>query len=102
MSTSSTEGMPGSLIEAALSGVPVVATDVGFVSETVGPGGVLVRPDAGPDEIAVVVRTTLDSAARFGPLARRHAVAQLSWNAIAPAWMEVVAAVSPASPRYGW
>lgn len=45
--TSDSEGLPGVLIEAGLSGVPCVATDVGWVREIIVPGetGVLVRPD---------------------------------------------------------
>ncbi len=103
VSTSSTEGMPGSLIEAALSGVPVVATDVGFVSDVVGPGGVLVDPDARPRDVATAVRTALDDAAHLGQLGRQHAVARLSWNAVVPTWLDVLAAVSrghPVAPRY--
>lgn len=46
--TSDNEGMPVSLIEAALSGVPAVATRVGSVAEVVADGetGLLVEPDA--------------------------------------------------------
>ena len=44
--SSRTEGIPAVLIEAGLSGLPVVATDVGGVREIVVPGetGLLVRP----------------------------------------------------------
>lgn len=43
---SETEGLPGVLIEAGLVGVPVVATDVGFVADivTVPAAGILVPP----------------------------------------------------------
>jgi glycosyltransferase involved in cell wall biosynthesis len=46
LSTSRTEGAPGVLVEAGLAGVPVVAFDVGEISEVVrrGETGVLVRP----------------------------------------------------------
>jgi glycosyltransferase involved in cell wall biosynthesis len=46
--TSDNEGMPVSLIEAGLAGVPTVATDVGSVAEVVQDGqtGLLARPDA--------------------------------------------------------
>ena len=103
VSTSSTEGMPGSLIEAALSGVPVVATDVGFVSDVVGPGGVLVDPKARPSDVATAVRTALDDAAHLGQLGRNHAVEFLSWNAVVPTWLDALAAVSrghPVAARY--
>ena len=94
VTTSSTEGMPGSLIEAVLSGVPVVATDVGFVSDVVGPGGVLVRPDARPRDVADAMRQALDDAVDLGRLGRQHAVERLSWDAVAPTWLDVLAAVS--------
>jgi polysaccharide biosynthesis protein PelF len=38
------EGMPYAVLEAMFSGVPVVATDVGGVAETLGPTGLVVRP----------------------------------------------------------
>ncbi|WP_171118829.1 glycosyltransferase family 4 protein [Streptomyces sp. N502] len=46
--TSDNEGMPVSLIEAGLAGVPTVATNVGSVSEVVQDGttGLLARPEA--------------------------------------------------------
>ncbi|MEU4359777.1 glycosyltransferase [Streptomyces virginiae] len=46
--TSDNEGMPVSLIEAGLAGVPAVATNVGSVAEVVQDGrtGLLARPDA--------------------------------------------------------
>jgi glycosyltransferase involved in cell wall biosynthesis len=46
LSTSRTEGAPGVLVEAGLAGVPVVAFDVGEISEVVGRNetGMLVRP----------------------------------------------------------
>ena len=45
--TSDNEGLPTSLVEAAMSGIPIVANDVGSVGETFedGVGGVLVRGD---------------------------------------------------------
>lgn len=47
--TSDNEGMPVSLIEAGMAGVPAVATNVGSVAEVVRDGqtGLLARPDAG-------------------------------------------------------
>lgn len=47
LSTSTNEGMPVSLIEAQMAGLPVVATDVGAVAEVVDSGttGLVVQPD---------------------------------------------------------
>ena len=43
------EGMPFAVLEAMLSGLPVVATDVGGVAEVVGETGVLVKPNDAQD-----------------------------------------------------
>lgn len=53
--TSDNEGMPVSLIEAALSGVPAVATRVGSVAEVVADGetGILVEPEVAALSAAV-------------------------------------------------
>ena len=75
--TSDNEGMPVSLIEAALCGVPAVATDVGSVREVVldGRTGWLCSPDVGALATAVdeALRTT--SLLAFGAAARDHAAA---------------------------
>jgi glycosyltransferase involved in cell wall biosynthesis len=63
--TSDNEGMPVSLIEAGLAGVPAVATSVGSVAEVVrhSATGVLAAPDAG--ELAQhVIRLLRDDALR--------------------------------------
>jgi glycosyltransferase involved in cell wall biosynthesis len=46
------EALPSVITEALLSGVPVVATDVGGVAEQVGTYGVVVRPDSVQELIA--------------------------------------------------
>ncbi|WP_432837661.1 glycosyltransferase [Dactylosporangium sp. CA-092794] len=63
MLTSDNEGTPVCLIEAALAGVPAVATRVGAVSDVVADGrtGVLCRPDAA--ELAEATLALLDDAA---------------------------------------
>jgi glycosyltransferase involved in cell wall biosynthesis len=94
LSTSSTEGMPGSLIEAALCGVALVATDAGFAADLVGPGGVVVPVDAGPAQVADAVRSALAESSGLGAQARCHAVARFSWDAVAPAWLQLLADVS--------
>jgi glycosyltransferase involved in cell wall biosynthesis len=63
--TSDNEGMPVSLIEAGLAGIPAVATNVGSVAEVVQDGstGLLARCDA--DELAAgVLRLLRDDALR--------------------------------------
>jgi glycosyltransferase involved in cell wall biosynthesis len=75
--TSDNEGMPVSLIEAALSGVPAVATDVGSVREVVldRRTGWLCRPDA--DALTKAVDGALRSPRlrELGEAARLHATA---------------------------
>jgi glycosyltransferase involved in cell wall biosynthesis len=53
LNTSSTEGVPVSIMEAQSFGIPVIATDVGGVSEIVIPGtGFLLPEDFKPQELA--------------------------------------------------
>ena len=74
--TSDNEGMPVSLIEAALAGRPAVATDVGSVAEVVRHGvtGYVVQPD--PAALAASTLRLLgeeDLCRRMGRAAREHA-----------------------------
>ena len=59
LSTSRTEGQPGVLVEAALCGLAVVATDVGGSASVVGPRGLTVAPDAPATDIAAALRVAL-------------------------------------------
>ncbi len=75
--TSDNEGMPVSLIEAALSGVPAVSTRVGSVAEVVADGetGLLVGTDvtelaAGVDRLLADAELRARFAAATGPRAR--------------------------------
>ena len=80
--TSQNEGMPVSLMEAAASGVPVVATAVGGVPELVRDGvtGLLVPP-ADPDGLAAALRrllTDTELRRRMGRAARERAEARFT------------------------
>ena len=55
-----TEGMPGVLIEAAMSGVPIVATDVGGVSEIVTQDVGLLVPPQDTTALSAAIATALD------------------------------------------
>jgi glycosyltransferase involved in cell wall biosynthesis len=85
--TSHTEGMPGTAIEAALSGVPVVATDVGGTRSLFerGVSGFLVAKDASPTEIARRIsqceRLTTNG---------RQLVEDLTWPAVSTQWQDLV------------
>lgn len=85
LSTSSTEGMPGVLIEAALCGVPAVATDVGGTRDVVGPGGVLVDPSAGTATVGAAVERVLAEHVEISRVALAH-VGRFGWDVVAGSW----------------
>ena len=89
--TSSTEGMPGVLIEAALHGVPAVAVRVGAVADVVidRVGGRVVRADATTAELAAALVEVHAHRDDFGAAARHHATA-FTWSVIAPQWADVL------------
>lgn len=83
--TSDNEGMPVTLIEAAMAGTACVTTDVGSASEVVldGRTGHVVAPDAAA--IAEAVLDLLDDPATrtaFGLAARQHALSTFSQTAV--------------------
>ena len=85
------EGLPMVLLEAASSGVPAVATDVGGVREAVldGATGYVVPPrDAEALAGALRALAALDPEARaaMGRAARDHAVAHFDLRAVAGQW----------------
>lgn len=56
INTSSTEGLPVSMMEAQSAGIPIIATDVGGVSEIVREGtGYLVSSDFHPSQLAELI-----------------------------------------------
>lgn len=56
ISTSSTEGIPVSIQEAMAFGIPVIATNVGGVSELFEDNGILLKADPTPNEVASAIR----------------------------------------------
>lgn len=65
ITTSSTEGgAPVSVAEAISAGIPVIATDVGGLSEMVRGNGILLSPEPSVDQVAdaIVYMATLDTA----------------------------------------
>lgn len=91
-----TEAMPAVLIEAGLSGLPVVATRVGAIPTMVRDGetGFLVNPDA--TEIAGRVAQSLRSS-ELGVEARTHCLARYSLEHVGEAWLAVLEAQSRSS-----
>jgi glycosyltransferase involved in cell wall biosynthesis len=94
--TSDSEGLPGVLIEAALTGLPSVATDVGFVADVLQDGvtGVVVRPGS-VESIASGLRAALASAESLGAQALFHAQASFSMTAVGDRWERVLRNLVP-------
>lgn len=89
--TSRSEGMPAALIEAGLSGLPCVATDVGGVRDVVRPGETgEVVPPGDRSALADAVRSALDRAESYGAAARRHCLARFEMDVVADAWEELL------------
>ena len=101
VSCSRTEGMPGVLIEAGLSGRPAVATDVGGVGQIVRDGetGVLVPPgDVGALTDGVV--RALAERDRLGAAARAHCLTTFEIGPVADGWADLLRALGvPAGDR---
>jgi glycosyltransferase involved in cell wall biosynthesis len=98
VSCSRTEGMPGVLIEAGLSGLPAVATDVGGVAQIVRDGetGVLVRRGDVNGLTAGLVRA-LAERSRLGPAARAHCLATFEIGPVADGWHDLLRSLGVAS-----
>lgn len=88
---SRTEGMPGALIEAGLSGVPAVATAVGGVSEVVvdGETGRLV-PAGDATALAGALEDVLARHEALGHQARRHCLARFEIGVVAARWHDLL------------
>jgi glycosyltransferase involved in cell wall biosynthesis len=88
------EGMPAVLIEAGLSGLPVVATDVGAVREVVLDGETgLVVPPGDPAALSRALKDALVAPARLGGQARRHCLARFEIGVVAAAWDDLLRAL---------
>jgi glycosyltransferase involved in cell wall biosynthesis len=98
VSCSRTEGMPGVLIEAGLSGRPAVATDVGGVAEIVRDGetGLLVRPGDVGGLTAALVRA-LAERSRLGAAARAHCLATFEIGVVADGWADLLRTLGTAA-----
>ena len=94
MLTSHSEGMPGVLIEAGMTGLPVVAMDVGFVRDVVvdNESGILVR-----DRDATALVAALDQAvsrkAELGGTARRHCADEFDSSVVLQRWRSLFASL---------
>ena len=93
--TSTTEGLPGALLEAAMTGLPVVATNVGFVPDLVldGRTGVLV-PVGDPQATANGLRRAQENRFEWGPAGRAHAVQLFDAPTVVERWTALLFEVS--------
>jgi glycosyltransferase involved in cell wall biosynthesis len=99
---SRTEGMPGVLIEAGMSGRPTVATDVGAVGEVVADDetGVLVPSGDVAALAAGLVRVLGDEGPDLGRAARRRCLDRFEIAVVGALWAGLVAEVAgPAGIR---
>lgn len=96
--SSDSEGVPGVLIEAALAGLPAVATDVGWVGDVVldGRTGALVRP-GDPVALAEALGGVLSGdRAALGAAARAHALARFDLTVVTDSWQQLLSQVTVA------
>jgi glycosyltransferase involved in cell wall biosynthesis len=88
------DSMPAVLIEAALTGVPAVATPVEGIPEIVVPGSTGELVAIGDSAaLAAAIRRMLDDRARLGRIAedaRRRALARFGIDVVAKQWAEVL------------
>ncbi|GAA2094141.1 hypothetical protein GCM10009759_21400 [Kitasatospora saccharophila] len=94
--TSDSEGVPGVLIEAALAGLPAVATDVGWVSDVVRPGeGGLLVPPGDPAALADALRTLLAAdRTPYAAAARARALAHFDLDTVTTGWQQLLREVA--------
>ncbi|MGW4379079.1 glycosyltransferase [Kitasatospora sp. NPDC004531] len=90
--TSDSEGVPGVLIEAALTALPAVATDVGWVSDVVrhGETGLLTPPD-NPTATAEALHTLLTTdRTPYATAARTHALTHFDLATVTTHWQHLL------------
>ncbi|HMG43704.1 MAG TPA: glycosyltransferase family 4 protein [Acidimicrobiales bacterium] len=84
---SRTEGMPGVLIEAGLTGRAAVASDVGGIPEIVRAGETgLLAPPGDVEAFTAALRTVLADAEPFGKAAHQHCVDHFDIAVVARHW----------------
>ena len=93
--TSHTEGIPGAVIEAGLSGLPCASTSVGGVPHVIADGesGRLVH-DRDPDAFAAAVLDVIEHRDEYGRAAVRRCTDGFSMTSVGAAWEQVIADVT--------
>jgi glycosyltransferase involved in cell wall biosynthesis len=92
VSSSIWEGLPMSILEAMIAGLPVIATGVGDIPRVVTSDAGLIVPPAQPEALAEAMARLLDDPAlcqSMGAAARRHSLAEFS----ADVWMDRILAL---------
>lgn len=93
--SSDSEGVPGVLIEAGLSGLPVVATDVGWVRDIVRDGETgLVVPPGSADALADAIREALARRDALGKGARSHCLTRFEMGPVTDMWQRLIEGVT--------
>jgi glycosyltransferase involved in cell wall biosynthesis len=97
------EGMPGVLIEAGLSGLPVVATDVPGVRTVVDDGVTGIVVDAADlDGMVRSVATLIEDVElrhAMGRAARQRCLERFSLDAVAECWLRLLDPMLPTTAR---
>ncbi|MFB6891283.1 glycosyltransferase family 4 protein [Kitasatospora sp. NPDC056327] len=93
--SSDSESVPGVVIEAALAGLPAVATDVGWVSSVLRDGttGALVAPGDPPALAEALAKVLAGDRTGLGAAARAHALAHCEFDVVADAWQRLFSEV---------
>ncbi|MFE2726413.1 glycosyltransferase family 4 protein [Kitasatospora sp. NPDC059327] len=91
--SSDSEGVPGVLIEAALAGLPAVATDVGWVRSVVRDGvtGALVVPGDPVVLAEALAKVLAGDRTALGAAAREHVLEHCELGVVADAWQRLFA-----------
>lgn len=89
--TSDTEGLPGVVIEAALSGRPAIATRVGGIPDVIVEGrtGATAHLDDLPGLLRAA-RLVLGDSEALGAAARHHCLERYDIDVVAPLWAELL------------
>lgn len=90
---SRTEGLPAVLIEAGLSGLPVVASDVGGISEIVIPATGQLVPPGDPAAVATALRDVLARPAACAEAARHRCEERFSLERVASHWARLLTVI---------
>lgn len=92
--TSETEGMPGVAIEAGLSGLPVVSTNVGGIADVVHPDlSQCVVTSGDPADLLGAIHSVLTPGGASPADIRAHCSAKFSWDVVGPQWLELIRSV---------